>query len=135
MVAIDDFGQGFTSFEHLRRLPADLVKVGNGFIQGLGNDPVDEAILDGIVSTARALSMRVVAEGVETRETARLLQVRDIAYAQGYLYGRPSPVDEALRATALEGQSELHRVVAGDQRRRRNRRIASRSPQCGPTAV
>lgn len=102
LIAIDDFGQGYASFEHLRRLPADLVKVGNGFIQELGKDPVDDAILDGIVSTARALSMRVVAEGVETRETARLLQLRDIAYAQGYLYGRPSPIDQALHAPLHE---------------------------------
>jgi diguanylate cyclase (GGDEF)-like protein/PAS domain S-box-containing protein len=91
LIAIDDFGVGFTSFEHLRRVPADLVKVGNGFIDGLGSDPVTDAILDGIVATAHALSMRVVAEGVETREVAALLQVRKIEYAQGFLYGRPLP--------------------------------------------
>ena len=97
VIAIDDFGTGFTSFEHLRRLPADLVKVGNGFVQGLGSDALDEAILDGIVATARALSIEVVAEGVETRRTARLLGLRDISYAQGYLYGRPAPAADVLR--------------------------------------
>lgn len=126
LVAIDDFGQGFTSFEHLRRLPADLVKIGNGFIEGLGTDPFDEAILDGIVSTSRALSMRVVAEGVETRETARLLQLRDIAYAQGYLYGRPAPIDEALQAVAHEtvDDSQLPPIAPAAQHLRPHPRTA-----------
>ena len=98
LVAIDDFGVGFTSFEHLRRVPADLVKVGNGFIGGLGTDPVTDAILDGIVATAHALSMRVVAEGVETRAIAALLPIRKIEYAQGFLYGRPVPTLERMVA-------------------------------------
>lgn len=100
LIAIDDFGVGFTSFEQLRRLPADLIKVGAPFVGGLGIDPVNDAILDGIVATASALSMRVVAEGVETRETAALLRLRDISFAQGYLYGRPALAESALRRVA-----------------------------------
>jgi diguanylate cyclase (GGDEF)-like protein/PAS domain S-box-containing protein len=96
LIAIDDFGTGFSSFEHLRRLPADLVKVGNGFIEGLGSDPVSDAILDGIIATAHAVSMQVVAEGIETLATASVLASHRIEYAQGYLYGRP-------RAHELQG--------------------------------
>jgi len=124
LVAIDDFGTGFSSFEHLRRLPADFVKVGNGFIEGLGADPVNDAILDGIVATAGALSMRVIAEGVETRATAALLQARKIPYAQGYLYARPLPADEVLG-----GEAEC--AAAGDVLRARGPRPQqrpSRSP-------
>jgi EAL domain-containing protein (putative c-di-GMP-specific phosphodiesterase class I) len=89
LLAIDDFGTGFSSFEHLRRLPANIVKVDARFIADLAGDPVTGAILHGIVNTAHALSMKVVAEGIETQEMARLLGERGIEYGQGYLFGRP----------------------------------------------
>ena len=99
LLAIDDFGSGFSSFEHLRRLPAHFVKVDAGFIEGVTTDPVGAAILDGIVNTAHALSMRIVAEGIETCGTARLIGSRGIEFGQGYLYGRPAPVlPQALAA-------------------------------------
>jgi diguanylate cyclase (GGDEF)-like protein/PAS domain S-box-containing protein len=91
LVAIDDFGTGFSSFEHLRRLPANFVKVDARFVDAVKADPVSEAILEGIVNTAHALSMKVIAEGIETPDTVRLLGTRNIEYGQGYLYGRPSP--------------------------------------------
>jgi EAL domain-containing protein (putative c-di-GMP-specific phosphodiesterase class I) len=91
LVAIDDFGTGFSSFEHLRRLPANFVKVDARFIDALESDPVSGAILQGIVNTAHALSMQVIAEGIETHETVRLLGTQNIEYGQGYLYGRPAP--------------------------------------------
>jgi diguanylate cyclase (GGDEF)-like protein/PAS domain S-box-containing protein len=91
LLAIDDFGSGFSSFEHLRLLPAHFVKVDARFIEEVGGDPVSGAILDGIVKTAHALSMRIIAEGIETPETARLLGARSIEYGQGYFFGRPAP--------------------------------------------
>lgn len=91
LLAVDDFGSGFSSFEHLRRLPAQFVKVDARFIEGFGADPVSVAILDGIVNTAHALSMRIIAEGIETLDTARGLGAHQIEYGQGYLYGRPAP--------------------------------------------
>ncbi len=92
LLSIDDFGTGFSSFEHLRRLPAHFVKIDARFIEGVNTDPVSSAILDGIVNTARALSMKVIAEGIETPDTARLLGSRKIEFGQGYLYGRPATV-------------------------------------------
>ncbi len=91
LIAIDDFGSDFSSFEHLRALPADIVKIGDNFIARLGIDPVTDALLDAVVTAAHALSKRVIAEGVETEETATLLRERGVEYAQGYLYGRPQP--------------------------------------------
>jgi diguanylate cyclase (GGDEF)-like protein/PAS domain S-box-containing protein len=91
LVAIDDFGTGFSSFEHLRRLPADIVKIDARFVDGVRADPVSAAILEGIVNTAHALSMKVVAEGIERPETVRRLGTRGVEFGQGYLYGRPSP--------------------------------------------
>jgi len=97
LLAIDDFGTGFSSFEHLRRLPAQFVKVGGRLIDDLAADPVSEAILDGIINTAHSLSMKVVAEGIETLSTARLVGQHAIEYGQGYLYGRPAPLAEIRR--------------------------------------
>jgi EAL domain-containing protein (putative c-di-GMP-specific phosphodiesterase class I) len=103
LVAIDDFGSGFSSFEHLRRLPAQLVKIDAKFIDAVSTDPVLAAILDGIVDTAHALSMRVIAEGIETHETARLLGEHEIEYGQGYLFGRPATASASFSAMASEG--------------------------------
>lgn len=100
LLAIDDFGSGFSSFEHLRRLPAHFVKVGGRFIEDLGNDPVGDAILDGIVNTAHALSMKVIAEGIETLDTAHLLGAHRIEFAQGFLYGRPAAAPDAATRSA-----------------------------------
>jgi diguanylate cyclase (GGDEF)-like protein len=106
LLAIDDFGTGFSSFEHLRRLPVHFAKIGRRFIDDLGVDPASDAILDGIINTAHALSMKVVAEGIETHRTAKLVGERGIEYAQGYLYGRPAPSPRApavaLAASGVE---------------------------------
>jgi diguanylate cyclase (GGDEF)-like protein/PAS domain S-box-containing protein len=91
LLAIDDFGTGFSSFEHLRRLPAHFVKIDASFIRDVNTDPVSAAILDGIVNTAHALSMKVIAEGIEESETAHLLGGHKIEFGQGYLFGRPAP--------------------------------------------
>jgi EAL domain-containing protein (putative c-di-GMP-specific phosphodiesterase class I) len=110
LLAIDDFGSGFSSFEHLRRLPADFVKVDARFIEDVTTDPVSGAILDGIVNTAHALSMKIIAEGIETPETVRLLGTQQIEYGQGYLYGRPAP---AKPEAAVETQFTAARVGSG----------------------
>ncbi len=103
LVAIDDFGTGFSSFEHLRRLPAHFLKVDAGFVDEVNSDPVSGAILDGIVNTAHALSMKVIAEGIERPATIRILGGRGIEYGQGFLYGRPSPAEaRAQRPVAAD---------------------------------
>jgi EAL domain-containing protein (putative c-di-GMP-specific phosphodiesterase class I) len=88
-VAIDDFGTGFASFDHLRNLPANLVKISHNFIANLDTDPTARALVQAIVTVAHALGKQVIAEGVERPEIAELLRALDIEYAQGYLFGRP----------------------------------------------
>ena len=88
-VAIDDFGTGYSSLYYLKRFPVDVVKIDRTFVDGLGTDPDDEAIVAAVLGLARALGLRVVAEGVETQAQLDRLVGLDCAAVQGYLVSRP----------------------------------------------
>lgn len=94
-LAIDDFGTGYSSLSYLRRFPVDFLKIDRSMIEGLGEDPKNEAILSAVVTLAHALDERVIAEGVETKE--QFAQAREIGcdFAQGYYFARPLPSEEA----------------------------------------
>lgn len=89
--AIDDFGSGFSSFQYIKRLPIDFVKIEGDFIRSLpGNGGMDRAIVMSIVTLARELGITTVAEFVEDEEVYRRIKELGIDYAQGYYIGRPS---------------------------------------------
>jgi diguanylate cyclase (GGDEF)-like protein len=96
-IAIDDFGTGYSSLSLLKTLPIDILKVDQSFIRDLGKEPGDTAIVAAIISMARALTLRVVAEGVETREQLDLLKSLGCDEYQGYLFSQPLPPDELLQ--------------------------------------
>ncbi len=100
-LAIDDFGVQYASFSYLRRLPADEVKIDRCFVTQVESDPRDRAVLAGIVTMARALGMKTVAEGVETAGQARVLADLGVDIAQGWLYGRPRPAASWDQVPAL----------------------------------
>ena len=102
--AVDDFGTGYTSVSHLRRLPVSEVKIDRSFIHAMGTDHRDHVLVDLVASIATVLGLDVVAEGVETQEQLDALRLLGCRYAQGFLLGRPVLPDQlALPDAALAG--------------------------------
>ncbi len=103
MLALDDFGTGYSSLSRLKHFPIDVLKIDRSFISGVHSNADDRAIVKATIDMAHALSLTVVAEGVETREQERYLCASGCARAQGYLYARPQPaqaITDVLAAAA-----------------------------------
>jgi len=98
-VALDDFGTGYSSLSYLKRFPVDVVKIDRSFVQGLPEDSDDSAIAATIISMAKTLNLRVVAEGVETEAQRAFLSERGCDEMQGFLYS--PPVDSATFSELL----------------------------------
>ena len=96
-VAVDDFGTGYSSLTYLKRLAVDVLKIDQSFVAGLGvgTSTRDRAIVAGVVDLANAFGLTTVAEGVETAEQLAQLSALGCGVAQGYLFCRPLPPDEA----------------------------------------
>ncbi|HEV7774041.1 MAG TPA: EAL domain-containing protein [Conexibacter sp.] len=97
---LDDFGTGWSSLAYLKRFPLDGLKIDREFVDGLGSEPEDTAIVAAVLSMAAALELDVIAEGVETEEQLAWLRSRGCGLAQGFLLGRPMP---AAELAALDG--------------------------------
>jgi EAL domain-containing protein (putative c-di-GMP-specific phosphodiesterase class I) len=92
-LSIDDFGIGYSSLSYLKRFPVDAVKVDRAFVDGLGTDPDDSALVAAIIAMAAALHLEVTAEGVETDDQLRNLIALNCQHAQGFYLARPMPAD------------------------------------------
>ncbi len=92
-VCLDDFGTGYSSLSHLRRLQVDYVKLDRSFISNLERDPRERDLTRAIVDLIHSLGMTVLAEGVETRQQLGYLLSCRVDVVQGYLLGKPLPVD------------------------------------------
>jgi diguanylate cyclase (GGDEF)-like protein/PAS domain S-box-containing protein len=90
-LAVDDFGTGYSSLSYLKRFPFDAVKVDRTFIDGLGSDPHDTALVAAIVAMGNALDLEVTAEGVESRDQLLNLKSLRCKRAQGFYLARPMP--------------------------------------------
>lgn len=96
-IAIDDFGTGYANYERLRRLQADIIKIDGCFVKDICTDDMDAMIVQSICNLAKTKSLCVVAEYVETPAQREMLLRFGVDYLQGYLIGKPKPLEE-LRA-------------------------------------
>ncbi|MES2992888.1 MAG: EAL domain-containing protein [Pseudomonadota bacterium] len=96
-LSIDDFGTGYSSLAYLKRLPVDALKLDRSFTCQLATDEGDRRIVESTIRLGHGFGMKVVAEGVETAETAALLVRMGCDVSQGYFHARPMPADELAR--------------------------------------
>ena len=90
-VSVDDFGTGYSSLSYLTKLPINALKIDRSFVSGPENS---EVVLNTVIALGRALDLKVIAEGVETREQCDMLTQNGCDYIQGYYLARPMPIDQ-----------------------------------------
>ncbi len=118
--ALDDFGSGHASFRYLKELEVDYLKIDRGFVPDVPDQDFDLAMVEAMHRIGRVLGIRVVAEGVESREILERLRAIGLDYAQGYVHGRPGPLDELARSfksgCQAQARSMPRKSVPGDDR-------------------
>jgi len=113
-VALDDFGTGYSSLSYLRHLPADALKIDRSFLVDIATEDAAAALTASIVAMGVALGLRVVAEGVEEEPQRRLLQAWGCHEAQGFLFGRAVPADDAERIWAERARAEREELAPAE---------------------
>jgi EAL domain-containing protein (putative c-di-GMP-specific phosphodiesterase class I) len=88
-ISLDDFGTGYSSLAYLKRFPIDVLKIDKSFVDDVTSKASDAAIALSVISLAHNLNMRVIAEGVETREQVEFLAAHGCDEMQGYYFSRP----------------------------------------------
>ena len=110
-IALDDFGTGLSSLMHLKELAINQIKIDGSFIRDLLTNTRSEALVRALVLIAEQLQLETVAEFVEIEAVAERLRALGVRYAQGYLYGKPQALSEALAGLLATAPSRAARVV------------------------
>jgi diguanylate cyclase (GGDEF)-like protein len=101
-ISMDDFGTGYSSLQNLRSFPFDKIKIDQSFVSDLERRPDAPAIIRAVLGLGQSLGMITCAEGVETPEQAAYLREEGCTEVQGYYYGKPTPVEAAIRLLNLD---------------------------------
>jgi EAL domain-containing protein (putative c-di-GMP-specific phosphodiesterase class I) len=110
-IAIDDFGTGYSSLAYLKWFPIDIVKIDRSFIASLDHSATDRAIVKAVVSLARELDLKVVAEGVETIDQLDLLTELGCSHMQGFLLAKPGPAAQVVERLSGHAAVAAQRAV------------------------
>ncbi len=105
LLALDDFGSGFSSFSYLRDLPLTYLKIDGNFVHNLVANPVDAAMVKAVHEVGQVMKLLTIAELVEDEQTLSHLRVIGVDYAQGYFCGRPIPMDQLSFPVSVEQYS------------------------------
>ena len=111
VIALDDFGTGYSSLNYLRTLPIDIIKIDRSFVQEIEESSEARELVSSILSIARSLNKKVVAEGVETHAQLNILRKLGCDIIQGYLLSRPLPESE-LKLFMADHQADNWRSVS-----------------------
>jgi len=93
-ISIDDFGTGYSSLSYLKRFPIDVLKIDQSFVRDIPGDADNAAIASTIITMAHSLGLKVVAEGVETKEQLNFMREHGCDAMQGYFLSKPLPADQ-----------------------------------------
>lgn len=96
-VFLDDFGTGYSSLSHLSILPIDVLKIDKSFIDHIETDDKQRNLVKHILTLAKSMGLKIVAEGVEVEEQFEILKSYDCELIQGYYFYKPLSEDEALK--------------------------------------
>ena len=106
-ISLDDFGTGYSSLSYLQQFPFDLLKIDRCFVQDINTNATNAALTNAIIQMAHSLNLKVIAEGVETREELAVLYENNCDNIQGYLFSRPVKAEDFKRMLQEDKQLDL----------------------------
>jgi len=107
-VSLDDFGTGYSSLSYLRKFPFDVIKIDRSFVMDVTENEDDSSLVEAIILMGHKLGLRVVAEGVETRQQRDFLKDKNCDLLQGYFYSRPIPAKEFEQRFIINQEWKQH---------------------------